>query len=222
MGSQAGGGILSTIGSMFGASSQKSSLNFQARMADINARIADGNARNLIAAGVVEESRIKLAGSQAKGSQIARMASSGIDIAGSPTAQARLAGTDLITEVDANTMRLNALRAAWGQRFEAGDQRARAGALRASASSISPMMAGLTTLMSTVGQVAGSWYTLNREGAFAKPPATMADPGPVMPTSGQGSPVLDTSFSRWPEAQFSTADFDSTFGKKTLRYGGGY
>lgn len=213
---------MSTVGAIFGASSQKSSLKYQAAMADINARIADGNARNLISAGIVEESRIKLAGAQAKGTQIARMASSGIDIAGSPTAQARLAGTDLITEVDANTMRLNALRAAWGQRFEAGDQRNRAGALRASANSISPFMAGATSLLNTVSQVAGSWYSLNREGAFSKPGATMADPGPMMPTGGQQPYALDTSFSRWPEAQFSTEAFDATFGKKTLSYGRGY
>jgi len=211
---------MSTIGAIFGASSQKSSLRHQAAMADINARIADGNARNLISAGLVEESRIKLAGAQAKGTQIARMASSGIDIAGSPTAQARLAGTDLIIEVDANTMRLNALRAAWGQRFEAGDQRNRASALRASASSISPFMAGMTSLLNTAGQVASSWYTLNREGAFARPPATIQAPAVELPAIGPYT--LDTTFSRWPEAQFSNEAFDATFGKKTLNYGRGY
>lgn len=168
MGVQSAGAAMSTVGAFAGAASQRSGLRHQARLADINARVAEMNARDLIRSGIIEESRIKLAGAQAKGSQIAKMASSGIDIAGSPTAQARLAGTDLITEVDANTMRGNALRAAWGQRFEAGDQRRRASALRASASSISPMLSGLTTLITSAGQVAQSWYGLNKEGAFAQ------------------------------------------------------
>jgi len=220
LGAQAAGGGASLIGSIFGAKSAKSSYQFQARMADINARIADGNARNIIAAGIVEESRIKMAGSQAKGSQIARMASSGIDLAGSPTAQARLAGTDLITEVDANTLRGNALRAAWGQRFEAGDQRSKALMARASASSISPAMAGFTSLLGTATQVASSWYALNREGGLAS-------------KSANGT-ALNTDM--WPEAQSFASNtssafgkdlntsFDETFGKgpSMMSYGRGY
>ena len=64
-------------------------------------------------------------------------------------------------------LRGNALRAAWGQRFEAGDQRRKATALRASASSISPFMSGLSTFLTTGAQVASSWYTMDKEGAFA-------------------------------------------------------
>jgi len=177
MGTQAAGVGMSTIGSIFGAKSEKSGLKFQARLADINARVAEMNARDLVRSGIIEESRIKLAGSQAKSAQVARMASSGVDIAGSPTAQARLAGTDLITEVDALTMRGNALRAAWGQRFEAQNQRSRAAVMRASAASISPGMAGFSTLLTGAGQVAASWYGLNKEGAFDVPPAKTTSGG---------------------------------------------
>jgi hypothetical protein len=182
LGAQSFGAVTSTVGAIFGASSQKSGYKYAATMADINARISEGNARNMIHAGIVEESRIKLAGSQAKGAQIARIASSGVDLT-STTAQARLAGTDLITEVDANTMRANALRAAWGQRIEAGNERAKANSARASAASISPVMAGLTSLIAGAGQVASSWYSLNKEGAFAKKPASGASSSAVWPES---------------------------------------
>lgn len=168
LGAQAFGVGMSTVGSIFGALMQKDMLKSQARLADINAEISESNARNITRAGTIEESRVKLAGSQAKATQRAQIAGSGIDIAGSNTALARLTGTDLITEVDAQTVRSNALRAAWGQRFEAGNERRRGNALRASASSISPMLVGATSLVEGASQVASSWYSLNKEGAFGK------------------------------------------------------
>lgn len=166
LGAQAFGVGMSTVGSIYGALMQKDMMRSQARLADINAGIAESNARNITRAGTIEESRVKLAGSQAKATQRTQMAGRGIDIAGSNTALARLTGTDLITEVDAQTVRSNALRAAWGQRFEAGDARRRASSLRASASSISPMLVGATSLVEGASQVASSWYALNKEGAF--------------------------------------------------------
>lgn len=168
MGSQAFGAGMSFVGSIFGASAQKAQLRSQARIAEINAQVSDNNARQITRAGIIEESRVKMAGSQAKSTQRNQMAASGVDIAGSPTALARLTGTDLVTEVDANTVRANALRAAWGQRFESLNLRNQAKAANATASSISPMMAGLTSLVNSAGQVASSWYTLNELGAFDK------------------------------------------------------
>src|SRR5687768_13710953 len=108
---------MSSVGAIFGAVMQKDMLRSQARLADINAGIRESDARNIVRAGTIEESRVKMAGSQAKASQRAQIAASGVDIAGSNTALARLTGTDLITEVDAQTVRSYALRAAWGQRF---------------------------------------------------------------------------------------------------------
>lgn len=160
---------MSTVGAIFGATMQKSMLRHQARMAEINARIGYENARNITRVGTIEESRVKLAGAQAKASQRAQIASSGIDIAGSNTALARLTGTDLITEVDARTVRSNALRAAWGQRFEAADHTRRAASARATASSISPLAVGATSLIEGATAVASSWYSLNKDGAFSKP-----------------------------------------------------
>lgn len=180
MGAQAFGVGMSTVGAVFGALMQKDMLRSQARLSEINARIADSDARNITRAGTIEESRVKLAGSQAKASQRAQITSSGIDIAGSNTALARLTGTDLITEVDAQTVRSNALRAAWGQRFEAGNYRAKANSARASASSISPLLVGATSLISGATEVASSWYSLSKEGAFGKPGKTGSvsiDPG---------------------------------------------
>lgn len=168
MGAQSFGAGMSFVGSIIGAQMQKDQLRSQARIAEINAEVADSNARQITRAGTIEESRVKLAGAQAKGEQRAQLAGSGIDIAGSNTALARLTGTDVITEVDANTVRANALRAAWGQRFEAGDMRRQANTFRSEASSISPALAGMTSLINSAGSVASSWYSLNKVGAFDK------------------------------------------------------
>lgn len=169
LGAQSFGVGMSTVGSIFSAMSQKDMLKSQARMAEINAKIADGNARNAIRVGTIEETRVKLATAQAKSTQRTQITSSGIDIAGSNTALARLTGTDVIGEVDAQTVRSNALRAAWGHRFDAGNMRRQATSARASAASISPALAGLTSLINGAGQVASSWYSMNKAGAFDKP-----------------------------------------------------
>lgn len=157
---------MSAVGAWFGAKGEKDSLRSQARIAEINARIADGNARNTLRVGNIEESRVKLAGAQAKSNVKTSIASSGIDIAGSNTALARLTGNDLITEVDAQTVRENALRAAWGQRIEAGNMRRGAASMRATAKGISPGLATVTSLLGSAQSVAASWYGLNKEGAF--------------------------------------------------------
>lgn len=170
MSAQAFGVGMSTVGALFGAVMQKDMLKHQARMADINAGIFDSNARNITQAGTVEESRVKLAGSQAKAQQRAQITASGVDIAGSPTALARLTGTDLITEVDARTVRSNTLRAAWGQRFAAGDMRRRGVSARATAAGISPLAVGATALLDGATTVASSWYALSKEGAFGSKP----------------------------------------------------
>lgn len=167
MGAQAFGVGMSSVGAVFGALMQKDMLKSQARLADINAGIAENDARNTTRAGTIEESRVKLAGSQAKATQRAQIAGSGIDL-GSNTALARLTGTDLITEVDAQTVRSNALRAAWGQRFQAGNYQRAANSARATAAGISPLAVGATSLIEGAGQVASSWYSLNKAGAFEK------------------------------------------------------
>lgn len=166
---QAFGVGMSTVGSIFAASSRKSALRFQARMAEIDAKIADMNAENTLRAGQTEESRVKLRGALEKGAVTARMAASGIDMANSPTAIARLTAQDLFTEEDAKTVRLNSLRAAWGHRFKAGDARNRATMARAEASSISPFMSGFTSLVGGAGQLASSWYSMSEAGAFGTP-----------------------------------------------------
>lgn len=221
LGAQGFGAGMSAVGAIFGAMQQRDELRYKANIADINARIADGNARNIVHAGIVEESRVKLRNAQAKGASIAQIAGSGVDL-GSATAVARLTGTDLIGEVDANQVRANALRSAWGQRIEAGNQRRGAAAFRGTAASISPAMAGITSLVNSAGQVAQSWYSMNKEGAFDKAPkkGTATISAGYAPTGDDIIPAAD-----WAKQE---APFGPTYRKwgeqrpNGLGYGRGY
>lgn len=189
MGAQGAGAGMSAVGAFFGAKGEKDNLRSQARIAEINARIMDGNARNTLRVGNIEESRVKLAGAQAKSNVKTSIASSGIDL-GSTTALARLTGNDVITEVDAQTVRENALRAAWGQRINAGSLRAQANSARATAKGISPGLAVAGSLLGSAQSVASSWYGLKREGGFEKAPGkgqvSMGGTGYESQTMGEG------------------------------------
>lgn len=182
MGTQAAGVGMSTVGAFYSAKQAQDAYRSQARIAEINAKIADSNARAEVEQGTFKESQIKFQGTRLKSSQTARFAAGGVDIAGSNSALAVLTGTDVLTEADANQTRANATRAAWGQRIEAGNMRRGATSLRASASGISPGLAAASSLISGAGQVASSWYGLDRQGAFESAPkegsATMLVEGP--------------------------------------------
>lgn len=186
LGTQAAGVGMSTVGSFFAAKSQQAQYRSAARIAEINATVSDSNARNITRAGTMEESRVKLRGAQAKSQTMARLGASGVDIAASNSALAQLAGNDLVTNADAQTMRLNAIRAAWGQRFEAGNQRRAANSARASAEGISPGLAAFSSLISGASQVASSWYSMDKAGAGDSNKPTDLPTGSVIIGEGTG------------------------------------
>lgn len=155
----------STVGAFAGAKAQQASLRSQARIAEINATLADAAARGELMASERQQNQIKLKGAQLKASQRAATAANGIDIGvGTPVDIAT--STDYVTEVDSNTAAANGIQAAWGRRIQAGNYRREATSARASAAGISPGMAAATTLITGASQVAQSWYSLNKVGAF--------------------------------------------------------
>lgn len=129
--------------------------------------MADMQAGQALQAGEREQQRSRLSTGQLKSKQIASMAANGIALDGG-TANAVLTSTDVLGEVDANTIEQNALMSAWGYRTEAAMGRARAKA-------ISPKMAAATTLLGSATQVASSWYSMNKGGLFAGADVTKAN-----------------------------------------------
>lgn len=170
----AAGAASNVVGSYQSARGQQSALRYQADIADQNVRIAELGAQSELMRGQREEQATRLKTAQLKSSQRARLAANGIDL-GEGNAADILTSTDYMGEVDANTVAANAVRSAWGYRTQGMNAKNDALMKRATADGISPGTAAFGTLLGSAGQVAGSWYSLNKAGAFDTAPKS-ADP----------------------------------------------
>lgn len=165
---QGAGAGASVVGSYFSAKSSKMNLQGQADMLEVNARMLELSARSALDAGQQEVAGLTLKAGQLKGSQRAALAANGGDL-GSGNAAEIQASTEMMKEIDKNTVEANAVRRAWGYRTEAVNATNEARMKRTNADSISPAMAAAGTLLSQGGQVASSWYKMNQSGAFNNP-----------------------------------------------------
>ncbi|THF64313.1 hypothetical protein [Pseudothauera rhizosphaerae] len=121
---------------------QKLSLGYQATIADVNARLSELAARSSLLQGERQEQASRLSTAQMKSSQRVALAANGVDL-GSATSLNILTSTDVMGEIDANTIQANAARAAWGYRSQAVDAENQAMLARAAAENIDPEKADL-------------------------------------------------------------------------------
>lgn len=168
---QAIGAVTSAVGAGFGAASDKMSLKLDARLSEINSEIEADNARYALEAGQKEEQGYDLKAAQIKSSQRAAMAANNVDLSAG-SALAEQVSADYIAATDRKQIRLNAIREAAGYRTQASNYKIDALMKRAAASGISPLLAGVSSLVGSAGKVADSWYTLDKVGALKKPPVT--------------------------------------------------
>jgi len=160
---QIGGMLSSTIGSFFSAETQKYQLKTQAIIADTNARIAELGAQSALNQGQHEIGNLTLKAGQLKSTQRTSMAANGIDL-GEGNAAEVLASTEIMKEVDKNTIQANAVRSAWGYRMQGTNFQNEALTARNASSAISPWMAGASTMLGKATDVASSWYMMNTMG----------------------------------------------------------
>lgn len=180
------GAASSAMGAYYGAAADKRKLEYQADIAAINAksisdsagvnqRLAESAAQQTLLAGERDVQRSQLSTAALKGSQRAGMAANGIDL-GEGSANQILTSTDLLGEVDANTLHANAVRTAFGIRtqavanngramVEAANESSQALSSRAASGAIRPGMAAGTTLLGGVGKVVDSWYRYSKASA---------------------------------------------------------
>lgn len=184
--SQIGGSVTSGIGSYYSAGTQQANLRGQAAVSDANARIYDVNARmaEVSAQSAMSQGNQQIAGltlkaGQLKGTQRANLAANGVDLGVGSAAEIQ-ASTDIMKDIDVNTLKANAVRTAWGYRTQAINADTRASNSRidalsrsATASGISPFGSASTSLLGSAGKVAASWYQ------YAK---TMGDSRPNLDT----------------------------------------
>jgi hypothetical protein len=151
------GALSSANAAKAGAESSQSQLNFQANLADINARMSETQAQQTLLTGQREEQKARIATANLKGTQRASLTANGVDLGVGSAAQI-LTSTDFMGEVDAETIQANAIKSAWGYRTQGANQKAQADSSRAAASAISPDSAFASSLIGGAGQVASSWY----------------------------------------------------------------
>ena len=177
LGMQAAGAAMGTVGSYYSAQNTKSNLQMQANLADTNAQIAELGAQSALAQGAKEEQRSRLQTTALKKSQRVALAANGVDL-GQGSAAELLTSTDLMGDIDANTIKANAVRNAWGYRTQATNYQNQALMNRASAGAISPGAGAVASLLGGAGSVGQSWYQFNQAGAkgFGKK-AVMQDSG---------------------------------------------
>lgn len=196
---QVGGGLTSGIGSYYGAATQKINMGGQAALAEaqariheINARMAEQGAQSVLLQGQQQVGALTLKAGQLKSSQRTALAANGVDL-GEGSAAELQASTDVMKEIDTNTLAANAVRSAWGYRteasnhlIEAGNARAQAHIARATAKGISPGMALAGSLLGSATNVAGSWYQMRKAGVVGSDKKASNHWSPVTHGNGAG------------------------------------
>lgn len=152
-------GAVTSIGGAYNKSkSDKAAYEYQAAVNRNNSTMAEWNARDAVTRGQKAEQQQRLKTAALRSTQRASFAARGMALdEGSPLSI--LDDTDFMGEQDALTLRDNAAREAWGYRVQAGNYASDAGMLSARADSESPIKSAGTTLLSSAGQVASSWYS---------------------------------------------------------------
>ncbi|MEX3628261.1 MAG: hypothetical protein VB138_01115 [Burkholderia sp.] len=220
------------VGSYYSAQSQQSSLEFQANMSrisagaqesnasmveslgaanadairatgDFNASIAELGAQSALSAGQQQIATQTLKAGQLKSSQRAAMAANGVDLGEGSAAEVQQSG-DIVKDIDMDTLRANAARAAMGYRVQgmqaqlgsqlsalntetnakiqamnlrtgAGNANISATMNEGSAAGISPIGSGTVSLIGGAGDVAKSWYAYDKTATDNRP--TLDDVG---------------------------------------------
>ncbi len=162
---QLAGAGSSMMGSYYSAKNQAANLNFQANIAGINARIAESAAQSELQKGQRQIGALTLQAGQLKARQRATLAANGVDLGYGSAAEIQ-ASTDLMKEIDMDTIQANAVRSAWGYRTEKANYQAQAIMAGAAAKGIRPVESAVSSLLGGAGSVANSWYGLKKSGAF--------------------------------------------------------
>lgn len=157
MGLQVSGMVNSALGAQRQAELTKRGYESQAQVARNNAQIAEWQAQDALTRGQKAEQTQRLKTARLAGTQRATMAARGVALEeGSPLAI--LEDTEFMGERDAQTLRENAAREAWGHRVQASNYGSDASMLAYRASAISPETEAMNTLLTGAGSVADTWY----------------------------------------------------------------
>lgn len=141
----------------------RKSANFQAQVADRNAKMAETQAQDALHRGNLAQQQQRRQTSQTMGAQRAALAARGIDIS-EGSALSILEDTAYFGQMDEATIKSNSEREAWGFRVQGSNSSANAEALRSQASGMNPLFSAGTSLLGSASSVATRWYSPKRPG----------------------------------------------------------
>lgn len=145
-------------GAYSASESSKAQAEYQSDMAANQAKVSKYQADDAIVRGGEEAIKASREAERMRGTQVARLASNGLDIS-SGTPLSILEDTMYFGQQDANTIRNNAAREAWGYTTQAGAQTGSSQMFASVAKSQNSGVAAGTSLLSSAGQYAGTRTT---------------------------------------------------------------
>lgn len=160
----AASGAVSLFGALTKANNTITADNAQADQLTTNAVNAEQAAASAVTNGISTAANTQTKGAQTVASQRAAMAANGIDVTAAGTAQNVQNSTQFVTDQNVDTITANAARAAMGYTQQEQSDISNAAAYRAAASSVSPVLSGATSLLTSATGVASNWYRNQRSG----------------------------------------------------------
>jgi hypothetical protein len=190
---EAGQKVSSGISAYWNAKSQKNTLKASARLADVDARSAELSAQSELLRGERQVGALTMQAGQVQARQRAAIAANGFDLAVGSAAELQ-ATTDVIKEMEVNTLLANAVRGAWGHRMQAQESTNQADMMRATASAINPTLIAENSFLMGAAQVAPQWYQVVQSfwNQTATPSTQAAGTGSGMAATGGSTSLRDT------------------------------
>lgn len=146
--------VAAAYGAYSASESSKAQAEYQSDVAENSAKVSKWQAEDAVTRGGEAAIQKQREAERMRGTQVARLASNGLDIS-SGTPLAILEDTMFFGQQDANTIRNNAAREAWGYQTQAASSNASAQMYSSVASSTNSGVAAGTSLLSSAGQYAG-------------------------------------------------------------------
>ena len=159
--------VIGAAGQIQQGKAQAAASNYNAKVAEMNATLADRRARDALERGKIEEQQKRQEISQLKGRQKAAMAANGVDLTfGSPLDT--IVDTAVLGELDALTVRRNAAREAYDHEVQGVNNRSDAtlNRMNAKAAKTGGYLAAAGTVLGGAGKAYGQ-YKSSTVGSFA-------------------------------------------------------
>lgn len=159
---QGAGTVASAYGAYSKGKAEQTAYQLQALVARNNAEMADWQATDAMKRGVTAVNTHQMKVAQLRGTQRASMAARGIDL-GQGSALDILTDTEFMGAIDANTIKDNAEKEAWGYRMQAANYTSNSQLLNLKASNTNPGMDAASTFLTGASGVAKNWYSLKEK-----------------------------------------------------------